>query len=360
MSLLLKLPESLVNALLVEWLHLSSIANLDTAHCHHQYRTAFCTVAYNSSTVYIHTPFYASSPSSHMYTCVEWLILRKIMVNYVTICIQLRNDWRPWKVYLSITGHYLHTICFVVDECFPLDISDELLHFVVKNCGPNLTTFSMHNCSIRTYSNFERLLIKCTSITSINISLGEHLHPARTFYLIADNCPQLSALELTHTKMDEGAFIAVLQSCAELTTLRLIASDHTSINVTALAKIAQYCPHLQTLHLKQRIVTDTTVSLIAQHCLDLTDIALISQTYTDAALQAVARCCGKLRKLKFALNTHISDATLLAVGTHCTELVELHVDSPYGAPERNLTETGWESILKNCRKLTRVVRPEDL
>lgn len=351
MTQFLQLPDSLIRTLLVEWLHVASIARIDNAYCNHAVRSSFCKIAFNETTAYKHVPASISSPNnSKICYFAQWVLRRGALISAIRIGVQLLHNPRIWHHLLLATGATLHSIEIIISEHFFYPIPDEMLQSICANC-PNLTTFSMLNCVIPWYPRFECMLTKCDCIKNICISYGAHLPSGDKYKIIAKCCKQLQVLELYYTNIRNDDLKLLLQACTALTTLRLLNCGH--IDAAELHTIPQHCHNLTELQINHPGLTDSVILHVAQQCTKLTTIALVSQAYTDISIQEVAKRCPRLQSIKLTLNANLTDATLFTIGEHCSDLVEIITDSC----SDHLTSVGWAAVTIGCKKLKRAVRP---
>jgi hypothetical protein len=231
--ILFDLPETLSRQILVEWLTLKHIAELDSAFCSSQLRPTYLSLAYGNRTTF---RLGCAHYCRRVQLMITWTILRKVRLDEICMSDNLPCKADLLPTFLIDSGSALRKVCI-----YGYDMSDAVRRnevLKVANCCPNVRTLGVHgggpwgDCLPVLTTAFQRL----TSLTLSNVKLSE---PALTAALSLCKC-----LEQLYIRTDSEAvpINAVLPS--------LQSSDVSGGGVTNefLHSISQNCPALRTLY----------------------------------------------------------------------------------------------------------------
>ena len=166
--------------------------------------------------------------------------------------------------------------------------------------------------------------LECLEFLRPEAQLYSDREVARKLQWVAHHCSQLRYLVLDHTfpagdNISE-AIQAVARGCSRLRHLDLAGN---TISETAIETVAQACPQLECLIMRDCDVTDATLWAVAQHCPQLKELDVSFNCVSDAAIETVAQACSQLERLYLA-DGYVHSA-LWAVAQGCRQLKELDV-----------------------------------
>jgi hypothetical protein len=361
---LLSLPEELSKAILVHWLALAGVFQLDSALCSHTQRPQFLFFAYCQRTVY-------EAPSSWKTSIACWSIARHAKVDGIVISDTSFTDRTNRAKFLAVNHRSLRWVSS--DGNHPDEYSVVLLD-VAKECR------NIHDLDLQSNDNLAKPsrwdaavleLVKVNKLKTLTLCCTVSLHGS---IQVLQHCSNLLRLRLTCSLFD---WDTALPPEAAIPTLTHLFTDGLISDSTLIA-IGRLCSQLELLqvrvHSSRNLVTDCGVAAILNGCLLLRSSNLqIDWAGSDDLRVALAeRCpvtvlmlknwrgidnnlaqrllmvCPSLTKVDFAHCDWVTDDTLAACVQHCPLLESISL----AASATQCTTTGVLYVIKRCgRKL---------
>ncbi|GBG87087.1 hypothetical protein CBR_g44543 [Chara braunii] len=211
-------------------------------------------------------------------------------------------------------------------------ITDSFLFSLANTCR-NLTHLDITECKGVTKWGILAVLERCRNLEALSLSgcLSEREDMREVLNAIAANCcHKLTSLDVSRTCVPCDAFVHVIDKCRKLQSLNI--SDVLVLTPQAVHAIASVTS-LGELNLGWNSwLEDTHAKLLSVRTTPFTSLDLSGTCLSDAGMIAVARGLGRtLVKLR-AHNTLISDASIEAIATYCSNLERL------GALETNVSD----------------------
>ena len=162
---------------------------------------------------------------------------------------------------------------------------------------------------------------------------------------------KLKAISLDTTL---SAVLLIVQTCTELTSIKLYSDN---INEAVVIAIAQHCTKLETLLLRSSNITWTSLLALSERCLLLEELytasisniptADIDRRCTDTCMLALSEHCPQLQWLDISIAKQITEVAVLQLLQRCPKLTKLEVSSS------SLSKETWTSLDKNTQKRVR-------
>ncbi|MCE5316816.1 MAG: BTB/POZ domain-containing protein [Parachlamydia sp.] len=166
-----------------------------------------------------------------------------------------------------------------------------------------------------------------------------------TMTLIAQYCPHLRTLILDGKGISDVAIHAIAQNCRGLTKLSLTYCKR--LTNASIVQIAKSCPQLQCLNLPESI-TDVALTEVAQHSSQLRRLFICGSAVTDAGLSQIAQHCCQLKNLMVLGCEQVGNDSLAEIARNCAQLKSLTLSYYKRSPDIN----GAISLLaEHCSKL---------
>jgi hypothetical protein len=191
---------------------------------------------------------------------------------------------------------------------------------------------------------------------------------------LSEHCPRLRSLMTTDLQMTDAVLQRIINRCPHLEAVNLFEFPHVSeqmeitlaqagrlrklIACNIPVEMLRLSPALDTLCMLSTRDPSPTLRAVGSLCRDLQELTIHSdqtgETLTpgnvarvdESAVTALAAGCPRLRRLY--LNTHASDASLLALAAHCHGLAILTLSSMI---KDAITDTGICALAQGCPKL---------
>ena len=161
-----------------------------------------------------------------------------------------------------------------------------------------------------------------------------------------------------------GSIEKVAQRCPHLQSLNVAGNGYRRSKITdaAIMELAQRCPHLQSLHLGGCCeISDTSVIELARQCPQLQSLHLGHHCYgttiliTDASVMELAQNCPKLQVLDLLHCSGITDTSIIEVAHQCPHLKSLRLASvgqqQYSDENAGVTDAGVIEVARGCPHL---------
>jgi hypothetical protein len=258
--IVLAVPEAVTRSILEGWLGLEDVARLDSAFCSTKLRAAFQTVAFGQSTPY-HMPQEATYERS-----AEWLIARSVKVDGICICNTLVVNSALRQNVLSEQSSTLRWVRITEG---------------VHDLGDTVSDV----CAL--CPNLEQLIILGGS--SVTDKWDGWLPPLTTA------CQKLQRLELRNVACTSDGLASALNSCVNLTAMKIDGISCTVPEDVAL-------PSLECLQLRRCNVPDSAMIAIGARCKGLHTLLVFEGyintmfPFTDVGVRAVLQGCPLLRE----------------------------------------------------------------
>lgn len=313
-NLLLSLPESLTQKLLVDWLHITDVVRVDSAHCSRKLRVVFCNTAFRS-TVYQH--FHSSTVllNSNKSCYMEWLLRRQVYVDKLSIPMERSDLNELYTQYFGTVGGCLQEINltdkFGHGACYrPIDI-------IAKNC-PKLVVLSITSGSmVMEPAGLQALFESCHLLRKLCVvsyaAPDLQYRNLNGYVTIATHCTQLERLELENCYLSDIVINRLAHSCGQLSYLSL--SYNPSISDTALATLMTRCPNVMDFNINRcSAVADATIVAVATHCpqlqrLQMNDLPRV----TNDGIAALQMHAPQLRYLSMVGCTGVTHTAVVAL-----------------------------------------------
>ncbi|XP_067648958.1 F-box/LRR-repeat protein 4-like [Haliotis asinina] len=211
--------------------------------------------------------------------------------------------------------------------------------------------------------------LSCLGLSCCQFVTGDYLS------LIAENCPQLTDLDLSCCRKIDGPGMMELTRITKLQKLNLY---RTFVELTPLLNIIYSCPDLQHLNIgscsrisshddvaaalgkfskklrsldlwRSRKISYIGLQAIANNCFELEelDIGWCTDLHSSTGcLVSLVEKCKKLRKLFLTANRTVCDVDLLAIAKNLASLEQLDI-----LGTREVTADAAVRVLENCKKL---------
>ena len=305
-DLITSLPSRLACIILQDWLSLKSVIRLDTSYCSAVRRQSFVDLLL-SDEYFIHETVTIKSKSIALSGSAGFF--RKVGDKIRSIYFSSNIPTEAATLVTSLC-HNLTYILF--NNCTP-----ELWTLLQKN--EHLESLQLHPCQISGEVPFDPVFA------------GMRL-------------PKLRELSLTQTTVSEAHIVDIGNMSSLIVTLEL---SYCRISPHALKLIPQMCPQLRALGLSRTGLNDACLSLITSSCLNIAHLDLSgNEEITDGGMLGVARNLKQLQSLNVLDIDALTDASLVHLYTHCANTLHtLHLYSVGGFGE------AFDTLLAKCTKL---------
>jgi hypothetical protein len=338
------LPHVLGRQIVETWLDAHSVAILDRAHCSKESRRRFVELL-NGACLRNVTPSIYSDRAGKVFNApnlIRWLQKMNMEVESFVVPQSLltgREVLLPW---MERVGRSVTSVSFQVGwrvKKLGTAFSD------IAKCFPNLTMIDVSELTFgdsgqRTALNQAfRAVIPGYDLHTI-IATRTDLDN-ETMAVIAQHCPHLQHLDVRECRAVTGpAISSIAQSCSALVYLDV--SD-TQADATAVASISEHCPLLQHLGIVSTQVPAGCYVALVQACSHLTYLACSSTARAD--ILAVADYCPDLHTLIIPRTCAGDDSLVLLMGA-CPRLRVLDMSSA-----AYFTDAVLEAVAEHCKDL---------
>jgi Leucine-rich repeat (LRR) protein len=180
------------------------------------------------------------------------------------------------------------------------------------------------------------------NLTQLNME-GLYRTTARCIVAIAQNCPDLAVLNLKNISFNDEAVMALAQYSSHLERLDIRLCNMTDDGLIALMK---GCPKLGgSLNMQQVQITDRALKAIAPRCQNLTSLSLRHTRITDESLVVLAPYIRNLTELDLWCCKEVTDKGVRAVVFYSRNLITLDLG------HTKITEASLRAIAWGCPKL---------
>lgn len=389
MNILFEVPTSLSRHIVVSWLDIVDVVRLDSSCCSRRTSKDLRAILTDEGTRLEHTDWSLRKTkhpnNSDQKRAIDWIFGRNVRIRSMWLHHPMGLDWAHLHTFIQQRGRDLQELTYIR---MPQEESrEDILEEISTNCT-NLEKVRMQALDVEYFTGetpdsgpvFNDALCglfrACTKLRSVNLSKSEASNDAlvglanarpglETLLLaecinvgdagvraIAQSCPALREIDLSHTVCTDEALVALGEHCHELRTFTLglnardfsdgvtalsagcpklesfTCSDFTLLEGPAVESLARNCRHLQTLKLGKHVrLTDSAVRAIADHCCDLRSIQLTSFTESilPETLLKLAQACRKIHSLNLGHLKCSDDTALLHFPAHCPLLMKVHL-----------------------------------
>jgi hypothetical protein len=252
------LPEAVVRAVLVDWLQLKHIAQLDSVMCVKCMRPEFLMTAYGTGVTYNNELMRQCEPG------IDWCLRKGVQLGGIAVSQEHLNEEAPRVSYIAKHGNMFRWVW--IEETFECPIADprKLLTMIGNHCinVQHLTIFS-HGARlgnnhwdeavlslVRACQHLFHLLLIDLPLTTHGLSciLSQptrlaHLQVRSRSELPAEVAiPTLVTLDISVSKVPEAVLIAVGRNCPKL--YRLYMFWETNVTDAGVQAVLHGCPLL--------------------------------------------------------------------------------------------------------------------
>lgn len=244
---------------------------------------------------------------------------------------------------LSLVGNAIFSpqgLAFVAESCPHLESLDISECTSLLRSGPHsLPPATCTSLALRKHcSHLKTLKVSCYVPPAIGFLECQEL---REFHFSQSGYPLERAWQRCHVQ----AFKCVIKMCARLSH---VSFDLWDISGALLRAIAEHCKGLRHLGIQLLEPGEAGAELIevAENCKDLQFLDVAGLANADDVLVRLVPHCGTLHEFCFFGCEPISDAGLIQIGLHCTELRRL------GIIVGECTAVGAQAVATRCSHLT--------
>ena len=183
-----------------------------------------------------------------------------------------------------------------------------------------------------------------------------HFHGVHLAVFASDGNIDFSLDASVHCKqiwprlVSDGLLFGILSTVAPGGITSINCSGCQNITDEAIEDIAVNCPALTSLIVSSSRLTDEAIKAIATNCLALAKLDVSDcQGLTDESIKAIAENCPSLTELKVAALDIITDESFFAISAHCPSLTSLDISHMYYEPQ--LTDAALLAIAAKCPSL---------
>jgi hypothetical protein len=291
--ILLKLPEAVSRLVLVEWLSIYELPELDSAFCDRELRDHFLTLAYSPYTVFTdaltQNSFYVD-----LDTMLVWLAVRKAHVAAIVINDELLRRHDLLLALLTVSGEAISWVKISSYSSDTADSSQQAL-FDIARCCPNV----------------QHIDLQVASTGNGAILWDEHLVE------LTRSCRKIIDLSLCYTHLSEHGLATVFKNCACLQRISIRTRDQiipADIAITSLKAVncGYYCFRM----------SDGVLFAIGQRCAILETLTLFGQKgnhhVSDVGVRAILQGCPLLREIDVEYAEGISDDLRVELARRCS------------------------------------------
>lgn len=248
---------------------------------------------------------------------------------------------RAWKIITGAPSLWSHLNFTKIKY----KANDKAIIQSLQKSRPYLVHLNLRQCFNVHWPAFKSIS-ECKNLQDLNLSECKGVND-EVIRVIAEGCPVLLYLNLSHTEITDGAlrtlsrccpnmqylslayclkfsdrglhYLSAAKGCKKLTYLDL--SGCTQITPQGFKHISQGCVGLQSLFLNDLLgLTDHCVMSFADKCMNIKALSLLgSPSLSDAAFKSLA-AGKKLQKFRVDCNLKISDNTFKTFGKLCPHL----------------------------------------
>jgi hypothetical protein len=114
----------------------------------------------------------------------------------------------------------------------------------------------------------------------------------------------------------------------DISALRGFSSLYPQVTDLTLQLIAEYCTGLQSLSLSCCLeITDAGLMTIFKHCSNLISLQMHRSSITDSSMISISTHCTGLLSVNLRWCGQITDASIISISTHCIGLQSLNLES---------------------------------
>jgi hypothetical protein len=389
MNILFEVPTSLSRHIIVSWLDMIDVVRLDSSCCSRRTNKDLRSILSDEGTRLEHTDWSLRKTkypnNADQKRVIDWILSRDVSIRAMWLHHPMDLDWAHLHAFIQQRGRDLQELTYI--RMPQQEGREDILEEIITNCT-NLEKVKMQALDVHYFTGetpdsgpvFDGALcgLFCafTKLRSVNLSKSEASNDAlvglaaarpglETLLLaecinvgdagvraIAQSCPALREIDLSHTVCTDEALTALSEHCHELRTFTLglnardfsdgvtalsagcpklesfTCSDFTLLEGPAVESLARNCRHLQTLKLGKHVhLTDSAVRAIADHCCDLRSVQLTSLTESilPETVLKLAQACKKIHTLSLG-HLECSDGTALhQFAAHCPLLTTVHL-----------------------------------
>lgn len=281
------LPKELVQHRVLQVLSVSDIARLDSAFCCHEHRP-------NLLTLICGITLEDLDDCEVSEDIVRWIVSRNINFRMMALCVDDHE-------LISLVGHVSRLVDVSFDNCEFMSDAGLAMFFQSFH---SLQNVYLNNC-------------RAVSVVSV-AALVNH--------------PDLACVGLSGSPVGLQALELLVRKCSKLKAFDMTSWDIT-VDDDYMVQLLQHCPQLVSLKMDQcekfkNIGGDRTVLAISQ-CVstELVELFIGSfQCVSPDALITLAQSCTALLVLEMPSVLRMTDAVLLEIAAHCTQLTSLKID----------------------------------
>ncbi|XP_072174296.1 uncharacterized protein [Diadema setosum] len=249
----------------------------------------------------------------------------------------LTRLYEPNLAFLDITGidfnNYLVEVC--LEECFSINrhlqklvlshggLTDSLLEIISRHSA-ELKFVSLFDCHEITNEGLATFLRRCPKLQHLDVQGLSHVGDRGLYpiFELGNKC-QISVIKLTETCITDVTLMQIARILGpKLQELELLWCD--DITDRGLLLVAQRCPSLQTLQLRQRAMCVDTLLAFAQNCPDLQHVGLSGiSCVCDDVMETLGGRLRKLQTLDISWNSGLTNHAVSVILSTCPLLTQL-------------------------------------
>jgi hypothetical protein len=338
------LPHVLGRQIVEMWLDAHSVAILDRAHCSKESRRRFHELLSDACLRNVITSIHSDRAGKvfNAPNLIRWLQKRNMEVESFVVPQSLLTDREALLPWMKRVGRSVTSVSFQVGwrvKKLGTAFSD------IANCFPNLATIDV---SELTFGDSGQRTALNQGLRAVIPGYDLHTIVAtrtdldnETMAVIAQHCPHLQHLDVRECRAVTGpAVSSIAQSCPALVYLDINA---TLVDAAAVASIAEHCPLLQHLDIANIKVPGGCCVALVQACPHLVYFACRETTGPD--IEAIAEFCPNLQALIIA-KTSAGDYELESLAESCTHLRVLDLSSP-----SFISDAALDAVAEHCKDL---------
>jgi hypothetical protein len=318
MCALFRLPDVLAILLLVDWLTIRSVVQLDSACCCRTSRTQLYCLFNSQFTTFTVNPFRQKRNCS----LLRWVSTRNAKVDGLYLLTGFSASGQPLQKSLAPSGSTVRWVVSFAEGRVNCSVRQQTLLEIAQRC-PDIHTAVVRcdevedwgECLVVSTKTLTRLT--CLSLTGVTVSRAQ-------LATILSHCTQLQSLNV---RSDD----AVIPVEVALPTLKSLMAYSNSLSDEVLIAIGQRCAGLETLHMFKLSrwnadthgVTDVGVRAVLQGCplLRDTDVEKAKDISPELRLEmARRRCCTDLKFYQWEGVTEVLTRDILRVCPNLTHL----------------------------------------
>jgi hypothetical protein len=358
---ILAVPESVSRQILVEWIKLEDVAQLDSAFCCARLRSQFQRLAFGEATSYV------VNNKVQLKCFFQWCVARDVKVQGAMIRESLADDALLRAQFLEAQGGNLQWVD-VVDSAAEkyayilLDLARwcpgikemRLVSSVVSICllDDSLAIFfeaskQLHSLRVDSLNVSSKCIGKalqlCKNLRSLRI-----ISLAGGVNAVQFTASLLTKLDLRRSGATDDVMVAIGVNCPHLTSLQIFMRN--SITDAGVRAVLQGCPLLRETDVEyaEYVTRELRVELVRRK--SPTTFELRSwKGLNDGLVQGIFGVCPELICVDISNSSWLTDAALVACGTHCPLLESITITNC-----RGITDAGVEQLIHPGSKLRSV------